>query len=506
MSQKQILLGAVLGGALTESDEWQHAFIVGPVVDRYSGEEVATITDADCAEVVKGFELLGGRMATPIDLDHGLDVGQSADQRRTYGRITAMEHREGEGVFVKLALNDGGVSWVADNKGCAFLSPSVYRDLYDPEKPGTLLSALWFRSISLTATPRQPGVREIQLAEGADAPDGRTPAVLLASFASSNDVSHFDTALQFHAKAAVSLEGYRPAWINVRHWDSTTPADEAGTVVVSWYDDPSDDYHLRQLNWSRDAEGYVSVYGPSQPVEIVTTYEVIQPGQTPGVPLSEALEEPMPDKNPSATLLGEIADAALRQRIEAQFSEVTGLLKAADENLGKVTKERDELREKLKLADTKAEGLEETNTRLSERIGALEESEKTRAAREQAAAEGEFLETLLAEGKIPAQDDEAKKLRGPEFWRKQFQADRSNAAMLADQLPAGRYSPPTKPAGLSGRGIEADLIEDADAKREQALADRALELSEAAAAKGDYRPFEVFYTQAEAELAQKGGT
>lgn len=453
MSQ-QFLLGAVLGGALTQTDEWQHAFIVGPVVDRYTGEQIATITDADCAEVVKGFDLLGGRMVTPVDLDHGLDTGTTPAQRRTYGRITAMEHREGEGVFVKLALNDGGLAWVADNAGCAFLSPSVYKDLHDPETPGTLLSALWFRSISLTATPRQPGVREIQLSEG------QTPgaaSVLLASFANSNDVSHFDTALQFHAKAAISLEGYRPAWINVRHWDSTTPADEAGTVVVSWYDEPSDDYHLRQLNWRRDADGYVSVYGPSQPVEIVTTYQVIQPGPWSGVPLSEALEVPMPDPNPSAVLLGEIADAGLRQRIEAHLSEVTSLLKSADESLGKVTKERDELREKLATANTKAEGLEEANNSLATRLSEVERKQREREEGEQKAAEDVFIEALLSEGRIPAGDVEGAK--GPDFWRGQFKVDAGNARLLGEMLPAGRFGPPTRPAGISGRGKDADQRE-----------------------------------------------
>lgn len=447
---------AVSGGELTNADEWLHALIVGPVADRTTGKLVATITDEHCAEVVRGYRSLGGRMATPIDLDHGLDTpkanetpAEKAQRRRTYGRVADMEHREGEGVFVRLSLNDGGVEWVKENKGCAFVSPSLRSDLFDPQKPGELLAKTWMRALSLTATPRQAGVPEVKLSE-VDA----AGSVLLAEFNDREEYGEFEQHLTLAADAALRAEGYAPGYLLLQHWSGA----ESGAVVVSWYDDAADTRHMRRLSWSR-SDGAVSVNGPAEAVEARTVYVSPDSDVTPpdDGQFSEAQEVPMPDPKPFAALLSEVSDDKVRDSVALKLSELTEQVSTAEAARAEAASQLEALQLKLSETTASLETEKSVAQKLEARLAKVETEVKAKAEAEAKAERDAFVGLMLSEGAIPAEDvknDAGEVIDGPTFWGDFHAQDKVRALRLSERLPKHVHGPKPGAAGLNGRDAQ----------------------------------------------------
>lgn len=466
----------LLGGRLRDVTEWVHALIIGPVADRFTGETVVDVTDKICAEVVKGFKGLGGRMKTPVDLDHGLDVGITAESKRTYGLVTDMEHREGEGVFVKLALNDGGVKWVQENEGNAFVSPSLYPRLFDPQKPDTLLSAIWMRALSLTPTPRQPGGTEIQLSEG----------VQLAQLNSRPEAIAFEEALRIGAHAHIPVE-----YLYIEHWEGA----ESGEVFVSWWDDS--DTHLRRLTWARSDDGTVTVTGPPEPAQQTKHFEVIgdpMPRNN-AAAIRAALNEGKSMEEISA-LLGEQLGGDVRQKIVEKFRAAESRAVDAETKLG-------EMQVKLSEAETKLtevrKGSESNAALLTEMQAKLDKLTSESKARECA----EFVQAALSEGRIPAGDvrnEAGAAIDGPAFWAERFNADADTARLFMQGRAKGAHSPPK-----GGAPVGVDVPDPDTAKRDLAvkLGERANQIQADARAKGEPIGYQAAWDQAKAEI--KGG-
>lgn len=496
---------AVSGGELTDADEWVHALIVGPVADRATGQLVATITDEYCAEVVKGYTALGGRMATPIDLDHGLDTpkanetpAEKAERRRTYGRVSAVEHRKGQGVFVKMALNEGGVQWVKDNAGCAYVSPSLRLNLFDPQKPGELLSKVWMRALSLTPTPKQATAGEVKLSE--DAAGG---SVLLAEFSDREEYAEFEQHLTLAADAALRTEGYAPGYLLLQHWDGA----ESGAVVVSWYDDAADSRHMRRLTWSR-SDGAVSVTGPAEAVEARTVYVSPDSDITPpdDGQFSEAQEVPMPDPKPFAALLSEVSDE-VRESVTLKLSELTEQVSTAEAARAEAATQLEAL--KLQLSETAAslETEKSVASKLEARLAKVETEVKAKAEAEAKAERDAFVGLMLSEGAIPAEDvknDAGEVIDGPGFWADFHAQDKARALRLSERLPKHVHGPKPGAAGLNGRDAQPADTEASKALLLSEIEAEAKAIQARGLESGDVIAWMPAWKRAEAAIAAKG--
>lgn len=440
---------AVEGQALVETD-WQHVLRLGPVVDTTTGKEVVSITPDLCAELAKAHKAIDGRMRTPIDHNHGLLSGKTPESKRTYGHVADVEARE-DGLYVKLALNEGGQSWVKDNKGNAYLSPTLLPDLYDPEKAGEKLASAYLMSVSLTPMPRQTRLPEVALSRGGDQPQR---AVALARLDSRGDLRIFEEALRARARLLFLAEGtLTEEWLGLDDWQG----DESGTAVLSWYREHGGS-QVRRVQWSRAADGVVTVQGPSVPVVAVVTYETISPAAQAAIPMSRAdgpKEAPMPgstsgagpapSSQPFAVLLSRVPDEA-RPEVE----------KALGELAARATKAESELADKavaLSRAEATAATREETVVELSRRVGELEEKRKAAEKAETDRTFAEFFQAdIVALGRGATDADTRAR------WRGRFDVlGLAECRTLAAEIPQGAHGPISlsRAPGLSGESRES---------------------------------------------------
>ncbi|RTL21330.1 MAG: hypothetical protein EKK55_16315 [Rhodocyclaceae bacterium] len=441
---------AVEGQALTVTPDWQQALRLGPVVDTGTGALVVDVTAELCAEVAKGFTSLGGRMRTPVDLNHALTAkGLKAEDRKTYGYVSDVEARA-DGLYVKLSLNKAGKAWVEENAGNAFLSPTLFPSLYDPEKPSLLLSSVYMATASLTQMPRQSQLAEVQLSRLGD---GAQRAVALAQLESRHDLRVFEDAIRMRARLLFLAEGLiGDEWLGLDDWQGG----EAGTAVLSWYPEngPS---RLRQVQWTRDAAGVVTVSGPSVPVLAVTTYQTVSPAAQAAIPMSRAdgpKEVPVkvdasgagtaPTSQPYAVLLSRVPDDA-RAEVEQTLA---GLVERA-------TKAEQEAADKavaLSRAETLATAREEAVVTLSKRVEDLEAKRKAdEAAANERAFERFFADEVVSLGRGPT--DAATR----DKWRKRFDVlGLEGVRGLAADIPQGTHGPValSRAPGLDGESRE----------------------------------------------------
>lgn len=454
---------AVEGAAITEPTGWQQALRIGPVVDTTTGVEVVDVDAALCAEIAKGFTGLGGRMRTPVDLNHGL-TGRNPAGRRTYGYVSAVDARE-DGLYVKLSLNKAGAAWVEENKGNAFLSPTIGPALYDPEKAGVLLSSAYLITASLTEMPRQSRLPEVALSR-----DGVVPqrAVALARLDSRADLRMFEDALRRGARVQLMIEGLlSEEWLGLDDWEGDT----SGTAVFSWYTEDKP-LETRRVTWTRAADGVVTVAGPSVPVQAVTTYQPIPAAQA-ATNMSRAdgpKEAPMPGSTsgtgaaqlqPYAVLLSRVPDDA-RAEVEKTLSGLVERVTKAEAELGEKTTA-------LSRAEAAASTREESVVALSQRLAEVEAKNK---AREQADAERAF--NAFFDGEIVALGRGATDAATREKWRKRVDAlGLDGARGLAGEIPQGAHGPVAlaRAPGLEGESRETSGDRDARvAKRATELA------------------------------------
>ena len=213
----------------------------------------------------------------------------------------------------------------------------------------------------------------------------------------------------------------------------------------------------------------------------------------------------MPKLKPFAALLAEVVDETLRGRIEAQLGELTGKVTAVEAERDAATTERDALQTQLSEAQAEVKGQAAVSKQLEARLGELEAAVKKETEARQAKRKTTFLEGLLSEGRIPAEDGDD--LDGPKFWGDLFDKDAAMAVRLADKLPKGIHSPASTPAGIGGRGADPGAKDKAADRRAAAVAKLAEKFQTEAAAKGEVLLFEKAWNQAERQYdnAAKGG-
>jgi hypothetical protein len=479
---------AVEGPALVETD-WQHVLRLGPVVDTTTGKEVVSITPDLCAELAKAHKAIDGRMRTPIDHNHGLLSGKTPESKRTYGHVADVEARE-DGLYVKLALNEGGQSWVKDNKGNAYLSPTLFPDLYDPEKAGEKLASAYLMSVSLTPLPRQTRLPEVALSRGGDEPQR---AVALARLDSRGDLRIFEDALRARARLLFLAEGtLDEEWLGLDDWQG----DESGTAVLSWYREHGGS-QVRRVQWTRDAAGVVTVQGPSVPVVAVITYETISPAAQAAIPMSRAVgpkEAPMPgstsgagtapSSQPFAVLLSRVPDEA-RPEVEKALGDLAARAAKAEAELAdKATA--------LSRAEATAATREETVVELSRRVGELEAKRKEAEKAETERTFAEFFQSdIVALGR--GATDAATRTK----WRSRFDVlGLAECRSLAADIPVGAVVPValSRAPGIAGVGGEDPEV------RGARLDTEARSIQQKALAAGQNLSFQAAYEQAE-----KGG-
>lgn len=481
---------AVEGAALHESGEWQQILRLGPVVDIDTGKTVIDITPALCADLAKAHaKVLAAGLRVPIDFNHGLSLGRTAEARRTYGLVTEMEARD-TGLFAKLALNPAGVEWVKANLGNALVSPSIVGGIYDPMKPGTKLADVYVAALSLTESPRQNNLPEVKLSQaGTDAEPPVAPLALLASFASRDDVRRFEDQLRMKGRAVLVAEGYDvDDYVSLATWSG----DGSGAAVLGWWMEAGGE-RLRQVQWTQGADGVVSVSGPSAPMRMVTQYEPEDTAAMVAADLAnsrgDAPEEvPMSGKDGGkqpqtegggdfAVLLARLPDAD-RVAVEGEIRTLTERAKGAEQKA-------DALSVQLAAAQEAADKVSST---LLARVEGLEAAAAARAKADAEKDRAEFLLSATQRGAIGAGKEDQ------EAWGNTYDAlgpDRARAlvARLKDGIAGPVVNLARAVPGLSGTSAEPDKNRNA----------RISERASALAAEHNGR-FDDYWSQAEKEV------
>ena len=147
---------------------------VGPLHDAYTGAHLLDVTDDLIASIVTA---AGAGFSIPIDYSHALYGAQAggtdAASVPLYGRVTALEHRPGDGLYGVPEYTAAGAAMLAANPGLLFFSPTLVGTMHDPATGKPLGRGL--HSVSLTPTPRQDRIDSLALsraAAGAESPKG----------------------------------------------------------------------------------------------------------------------------------------------------------------------------------------------------------------------------------------------------------------------------------------------------------------------------------------------
>lgn len=137
---------------------------VGAVYDQMDGELVIDVTDEMCAALVASAGAAG--FGVPIDHGHTLIRrqmdGAAHDDVQVYGRVAALDHRPGLGVWATPDWNDHGAGYVASNPGTLFISPTLQPAGFDP-RTGAKVAGRILHSVSITPTPRQDSLDSLAL-------------------------------------------------------------------------------------------------------------------------------------------------------------------------------------------------------------------------------------------------------------------------------------------------------------------------------------------------------
>lgn len=147
---------------------------VGPLHDAYTGAHLLDVTDELLASIVTA---AGAGFSIPIDYSHALYGAQAggtdAASVPLYGRVTALEHRPGDGLYGVPEYTAAGAAMLSANPGLLFFSPTLVGTMHDPATGKPLGRGL--HSVSLTPTPRQDRIDSLALsraAAGAESPKG----------------------------------------------------------------------------------------------------------------------------------------------------------------------------------------------------------------------------------------------------------------------------------------------------------------------------------------------
>lgn len=147
---------------------------VGPLHDAYTGAHLLDVTDELLASIVTA---AGAGFSIPIDYSHALYGAQAggtdAASVPLYGRMTALEHRPGDGLYGVPEYTAAGAAMLGANPGLLFFSPTLVGTMHDPATGKPLGRGL--HSVSLTPTPRQDNIDSLALsraAAGAESPKG----------------------------------------------------------------------------------------------------------------------------------------------------------------------------------------------------------------------------------------------------------------------------------------------------------------------------------------------
>ena len=147
---------------------------VGPLHDAYTGAHLLDVTDELLASIVTA---AGAGFSIPIDYAHALYGAQAggtdAASVPLYGRVTALEHRPGDGLYGVPEYTAAGAAMLSANPGLLFFSPTLVGTMHDPATGRPLGRGL--HSVSLTPTPRQDRIDSLALARaaaGAESPKG----------------------------------------------------------------------------------------------------------------------------------------------------------------------------------------------------------------------------------------------------------------------------------------------------------------------------------------------
>lgn len=147
---------------------------VGPLHDAYTGAHLLDVTDDLLASIVTA---AGAGFSIPIDYSHALYGAQAggtdAASVPLFGRVTALEHRPGDGLYGVPEYTAAGAAMLTANPGLLFFSPTLVGTMHDPATGKPLGRGL--HSVSLTPTPRQDSLDSLALsraAAGAESPKG----------------------------------------------------------------------------------------------------------------------------------------------------------------------------------------------------------------------------------------------------------------------------------------------------------------------------------------------
>jgi hypothetical protein len=147
---------------------------VGPLHDAYTGAHLLDVTDELLASIVTA---AGAGFSIPIDYAHALYGAQAGGTDAAavplYGRVTALEHRPGDGLYGVPEYTAAGAAMLGANPGLLFFSPTLVGTMHDPATGKPLGRGL--HSVSLTPTPRQNNIDSLALARaaaGAESPKG----------------------------------------------------------------------------------------------------------------------------------------------------------------------------------------------------------------------------------------------------------------------------------------------------------------------------------------------
>lgn len=147
---------------------------VGPLHDAYTGAHLLDVTDELLASIVTA---AGAGFSIPIDYAHALYGAQAGGTDAAavplYGRVTALEHRPGDGLYGVPEYTAAGAAMLSANPGLLFFSPTLVGTMHDPATGKPLGRGL--HSVSLTPTPRQNNIDSLALsraAAGAESPKG----------------------------------------------------------------------------------------------------------------------------------------------------------------------------------------------------------------------------------------------------------------------------------------------------------------------------------------------
>ena len=147
---------------------------VGPLHDAYTGAHLLDVTDDLLASIVAAS---GAGFSIPIDYSHALYGAQAggtdAASVPLFGRVTALEHRPGDGLYGVPEYTAAGAAMLTANPGLLFFSPTLVGTMHDPATGKPLGRGL--HSVSLTPTPRQDSLDSLALsraAAGAESPKG----------------------------------------------------------------------------------------------------------------------------------------------------------------------------------------------------------------------------------------------------------------------------------------------------------------------------------------------